>query len=163
MYGKFGLTVLATLTVLSLVITQDSAAQANPAHNHIGHVADGFRGTPDGVGLLDAAIAEAGVAAQHAGFAARDPSNLESMKRHMAHVLHALNPEEVENEHPRDRLKALGSRCDEKWSESNAGIIDVGYLRGRGRNPGKNYELKDPGTRRNHLGSQTSPNQPKPA
>ena len=97
MYGKFGLTVLATLAVLSLVITQDSAAQANPAHNHIGHVADGFRGTPDGVGLLDAAIAEAGVAAQHAGFAARDPSNLDSMKRHMAHVLHALNPEEVEN------------------------------------------------------------------
>jgi len=97
MHAKFGLTVLATLAVLSLAITQDTAAQANPAHNHIGHVADGFRGTPDGVGLLDAALAEAGVAAQHAGFAARDPSDLDAMKRHMGHVLHALNPEEVEN------------------------------------------------------------------
>ena len=97
MHVKFGLTVLAALAVSSLAITQDTAAQANPAHNHIGHVADGFRGTPDGVGLLDAAIAEAGVAAQHAGFAARDPSNLDAMKRHMGHVLHALSPEEVEN------------------------------------------------------------------
>ena len=97
MHVKFGLTVLAALAVSSLAITQDTAAQANPAHNHIGHVADGFRGTPDGVGLLDAAIAEAGVAAQHAGFAARDPSNPDAMKRHMGHVLHALSPEEVEN------------------------------------------------------------------
>ena len=97
MHVKFGLMVLAALAVSSLAVTQDTAAQANPAHNHIGHVADGFRGTPDGVGLLDAAIAEAGVAAQHAGFAARDPSNLDAMKRHMGHVLHALNPEEVEN------------------------------------------------------------------
>ncbi|HIA72938.1 MAG TPA: hypothetical protein EYN99_00690 [Gemmatimonadetes bacterium] len=97
MHVKFGLMVLAALAVSSLAVTQDTAAQANPAHNHIGHVADGFRGTPDGVGLLDAAIAEAGVAAQHAGFAARDPSNLDAMKRHMGHVLHALSPEEVEN------------------------------------------------------------------
>ena len=97
MHAKFGLTVLAALAVSSLAITQDTAAQANPAQNHVGHVADGFRGTPDGVGLLDAAIAEAGVAAQHAGFAARDPSNLDGMKRHMGHVLHALNPEEVES------------------------------------------------------------------
>ena len=97
MQAKFRLTVLAALAVSSLTITQDTAAQANPAQNHVGHVADGFRGTPDGVGLLDAAIAEAGVAAQHAGFAARDPSNLDGMKRHMGHVLHALNPEEVES------------------------------------------------------------------
>ena len=50
MRAKFGLTVLAALAISSLAITQDIAAQANPAHNHIGHVADGFRGTPDGVG-----------------------------------------------------------------------------------------------------------------
>ena len=68
----------------------------NPAHAHMGHVADGFRGTPDGQGLLPTAVAEAEVAAQHAGFAARDPSNLDGMKRHMGHVLHALDPSQVE-------------------------------------------------------------------
>lgn len=97
MRAKFGLMLLAALAAWSLAFSQDVAAQGNPVQAHLGHVADGFRGTPEGVGLLAAAIAEAGVAAQHAGFAARDPSNLDGMKRHMGHVLHALNPEEAES------------------------------------------------------------------
>lgn len=84
---------------VALVGTVPSAvdAQTNPVHAHIGHAADGFRGTPDGMGLLPTAVAEAEIAHQHATLAGRDPSNLESMQRHMAHVINALDPSEVEN------------------------------------------------------------------
>jgi len=72
------------------------AAQTNPVHAHIGHAADSFRGTPDGMGLLPTAAAEAEIAHQHATLAGGDPSSLEGMQRHMAHVIHALDPSEVE-------------------------------------------------------------------
>jgi hypothetical protein len=65
---------------------------AGPMGAHIGHVLVSFADTPDKVGLLEIAKVEAGIAAQHAGFAARTPTNLESMKRHAAHVLHAIDP-----------------------------------------------------------------------
>lgn len=88
---------LVGLTLVGLLSSPAVDAQGNPAHTHMGHVADGFRGTPDGLGLLPTAVADAEVAAQHAGFAGRDPSNLDGMKRHMAHVLHAMDPTEGEN------------------------------------------------------------------
>ena len=73
------------------------AAAQNAAHNHITHVMDNWNDTPDMVGLLPAAIAEARVAAAHASFAAKDPSNLDGMKLHAAHVLHAVDPSQIEN------------------------------------------------------------------
>ena len=72
-------------------------AQQNAAHTHIGHVMDGWRDTPEGQGLLPTAIAEAQIAAQHASLAAKDPNNLDAMKRHSAHVLHAVDPEQIES------------------------------------------------------------------
>ena len=82
------------LAFVAFAGAQEAAAQA---HNHIGHVADKWNDTPEMVGLLPAAIAEARVAAQHAGLAASDTSNLDSMKRHTAHVLHAVDPTQIEN------------------------------------------------------------------
>ena len=73
------------------------AAQGNAAHTHIGHVADGWRDTPDNQGLLPTAIAEAKIAAQHAALAAKDPSNLDAMKRHTGHVVNAVDPEAMAN------------------------------------------------------------------
>jgi len=66
--------------------------QANMAHVHMGHVLDKFPGTPDQQGLLTAALAEAKVAAQHAAFAAKSPDNLDAMKLHAGHVIHAIDP-----------------------------------------------------------------------
>lgn len=88
-----------TAAALGLVVAAGplAAQQDNPAHTHMGHVADGFRGTPEGQGLLPTAIAEAEIAARHAGLAARDPSNLEAMQNHTRHVLHAIDPSTVEN------------------------------------------------------------------
>lgn len=79
--------------VLALVLTgANAAAQANPVHTHMGHVTDGFRDTPNGAGFLPTAIAEANIAAQHATLGARDLANLQAMKTHSGHVLHALDP-----------------------------------------------------------------------
>jgi hypothetical protein len=66
------------------------------AHAHVGHVADAFAATPNGQGLLPTAIAEAEVAIQHAGLAANDPGNLDAAKRHVGHVLHAIDPSLVQ-------------------------------------------------------------------
>ena len=73
-----------------------AAAAQNAAHSHIGHVMDAWNDTPDMAGLLPAAIAEARIAAAHAGFAARDLSDLDGMKRHAAHVLQAVDPSQIE-------------------------------------------------------------------
>ena len=73
-----------------------AALQDNPAHTHISHVATAFGRTPDGSGLLAAASAEADVALQHIDLAWRDTSNLEWMQRHAAHVLHAVDPSQVD-------------------------------------------------------------------
>ena len=82
---------------IALGVAATNGSAQSPALAHMGHVADAFRGTPDGQGLLPAAVAEAEVALQHATLAARDVSDLEGMQRHMAHVIHALDPSQVES------------------------------------------------------------------
>jgi hypothetical protein len=59
---------------------------------HIGHVMTSFSNTPDQQGLLPTAMAEAQIAAQHAQLAGRSPGDLDAMKLHTAHVLHAVDP-----------------------------------------------------------------------
>ena len=67
-------------------------AQANMAHTHIGHVMDQWRDTPDQQGFLPTAIAEAEIAARHAGLAAQSAGNLDRMKLHAGHVINAVDP-----------------------------------------------------------------------
>jgi hypothetical protein len=77
-------------------VASTSAAQvpvpAGAVGVHIGHVVNGFSDTPGGQGLLPVALAEARVAIQHAGLAARSPTNLDAMKLHAGHVLNAMDP-----------------------------------------------------------------------
>ena len=92
----------ATLLVPSVALTAvlfaapAAALQESPAHTHIGHVATAFGRTPDGSGLLATASGEADVALQHIDLASRDTSNLEWMQRHAAHVLHAVDPSQLD-------------------------------------------------------------------
>lgn len=65
---------------------------AGQAGVHIGHVVNSFNDTPNMMGLLPLANAEANVAAQHAMLAARAPTNLDQMKLHAGHVIHAIDP-----------------------------------------------------------------------
>ncbi|NNF38961.1 MAG: hypothetical protein HKN71_09850 [Gemmatimonadetes bacterium] len=69
----------------------------SPALTHVHHVSVTFRGTPNNQGLLATALAETEIAVQHAGLAMRAPEDLDALKRHAGHVLHALDPSEVEN------------------------------------------------------------------
>ncbi len=89
--------VMVGVAFSGLVPVGQVAAQDNPAQTHMGHVLDGFRGTPDGQGLLPTAAAEAAIAATHAGLATRDLSSLDAMKRHAGHVLNALDPSAAES------------------------------------------------------------------
>jgi hypothetical protein len=65
---------------------------AGAVGTHIGHVVNGFGDTPGGAALINVAMADARVAAQHATLAARNPSNLDAMKLHAGHVINALDP-----------------------------------------------------------------------
>lgn len=69
-----------------------AAAQQDMVKTHIGHVTTGFQGTPNGQGLLPTALAEAKIAAQHAALAMKSEGNLEGMKLHAGHVIHAVDP-----------------------------------------------------------------------
>ena len=85
------------LVVLGVGTSGVVAEQGGAGHNHIGHVADAWNDTPEGQGLLPTALAEARIAARHAGLAAGATSNLEAMKSHTGHVLHAVDPTAIEN------------------------------------------------------------------
>lgn|GEM_PF-517443 len=65
---------------------------AGAVGTHIGHVVNAFGDTPNNQGLLAVAMAEAKTASQHAGFAARTPTNLDAMKMHAGHVINAIDP-----------------------------------------------------------------------
>ena len=74
-----------------IISAEWAAAAAGPSHAHMGHVTTGWKDTPDGMGFLPTAIAEAEIAAQHAGFAAKKPGDLSWMQMHTHHVLHAID------------------------------------------------------------------------
>ena len=70
------------------------AAQADPAQTHLRHVMNEFTDTPNKQGLLTIALADARVAAQHTALAGRNTANLEALKLHAGHILHAVDPAE---------------------------------------------------------------------
>ena len=81
----------ALATAILAGAAPNTASAQSAAHRHIGHVGDMFNGTPDNVGLLAAAQAEAEVAAAHAGYAAGS-EDLAGIQRHIVHVMHAIDP-----------------------------------------------------------------------
>lgn len=67
-------------------------AAPNLVRIHLAHVATAFEATPNRQSLLATAVAEAQVAAQHAALAAKAGNNLDAMKLHTGHVIHAIDP-----------------------------------------------------------------------
>jgi hypothetical protein len=65
--------------------------EAVAAHLHLGHVMTNWRDTPGSRGFLPVAADEARVAVQHARLASQS-ANLDDIKLHAGHVLHALDP-----------------------------------------------------------------------
>ena len=89
-YVVFGLALLAASLWNSSV---SAARQADMVKTHIGHVMTSFQAAPMEEGLLPTATAEARTAAQHAALTVNSEGDLDAMKRHAGHVLHALDPE----------------------------------------------------------------------
>jgi hypothetical protein len=78
------------LALVGLVV--GTAADAQDVRTHIMQAADASGESPTGQGLLPTAVAEAMIAAEHAALAAADLTNVDGMRRHAGHVLHALDP-----------------------------------------------------------------------
>ncbi|HFD15419.1 MAG TPA: hypothetical protein ENJ38_03830 [Rhodospirillales bacterium] len=70
-------------------------AKQNMAHVHIGHVMTSWNDTPDKMGLLPTAEAEAKIAIQHAALAMKKPDDLDWLKLHVGHVMNACDPSAV--------------------------------------------------------------------
>lgn len=78
------------------VLVWSGAASAQESHVHIGHVMTGWSDTPEGAGLLPTALKEAEIALQHAELALSQPEDLQSIRLHSGHVLHAVDPLAIE-------------------------------------------------------------------
>lgn len=70
------------------------------AGTHLNHIMSAWAEAPEGQGLLALAVAETQIASRHATLAVRSSDQLEAMKSHARHVLHALDPTLVEEEGP---------------------------------------------------------------
>jgi hypothetical protein len=85
----------AALLLATTAVSSDrlaAQAQADLMQVHIGHVMDSFKDTPKQQGLLPTALEEANTALQHAALAAKSSANLDAMKLHASHVIHAIDP-----------------------------------------------------------------------
>ncbi len=82
---------LALAAALPLFSASANAA-GGKAHAHLGHVMTNWGDTPDNMGFLPTAMAEAKITLKHASLAAKDPGNLDAMKLHAGHVLNTLDP-----------------------------------------------------------------------
>lgn len=87
--GLMLLLVAATAAPSDLILAQ---GPSDLFQVHIGHIMKSFTDTPKQQGLLPAAFEEARIAIQHAALAAKTPENLDQMKLHAGHVIHAIDP-----------------------------------------------------------------------
>lgn len=84
--------------VLACALAGPARAQEQAANTptevqrHLAHVMTAWIDTPAKQGLLPTAVAEAETAVSHAQLARQAASDLDAMKRHAGHVLHALRP-----------------------------------------------------------------------
>ena len=84
---------IGLVVVFTLLAGPSAALLPDPeSHVHIGHVLDAWPDTPGQMGLLPTAQAEAAIAMKHIelALAAKD---LKDIRRHIGHVMHALDPE----------------------------------------------------------------------
>ncbi len=93
---KLATTLAPALLAGALALTGATAASAqNMAQTHMGHVTTGWGDTPGGKGLLPTAIAEAEIAVVHADLMVKQLDNVDWMKTHANHVLHAIDPSAI--------------------------------------------------------------------
>ncbi len=84
--------VYGTALALAVALSGTAVAQQKASHVHMDHVLKSWNDTPDKMGLLATADAEAVIAMKHINLAMAKPGDLDSIKLHLTHVIHALDP-----------------------------------------------------------------------
>ncbi len=122
--------------------TAATAGEDNQSRLHMGHVTTSWNDTPEQAGLLPTAMAEAEIAATHAGLAMQQPDNLDWLKLHAGHVLHAVDPS-VEAKGPglgygvrvaaAGTVKHIGFATDSKDASDNV-ILHAAHVAASGGN-----------------------------
>lgn len=69
----------------------------NVAHMHLDHVGTEWPETPNQLGLLPTAVNEAGIAETHMALALDHGGDLATLRLHVGHVIHALDPKEQDS------------------------------------------------------------------
>lgn len=98
--GTLGTTVLPASLAAQEPREREPSEAEREAGTHLNHIMSAWKEAPEGQGLLALAVAETQIAARHATLAVRSSDNLEAMKTHARHVLHALDPTRVEEGGP---------------------------------------------------------------
>ena len=92
--NKGNILILAFCLTALLVINGCAAAGGGgggAAHAHIKHVTEGWKDTPNGMGLGPTMEEEAKIALKHAQLALKKPSDLAWVKTHIRHIRHAID------------------------------------------------------------------------
>ncbi|MCH8112279.1 MAG: hypothetical protein IH905_10070 [Proteobacteria bacterium] len=84
--------IYGTALALAVALSGTAFAQQKESHVHMDHVLKAWNDTPDKMGLLATADAEAAVAMKHINLAMAKPGDLDSIKLHLTHVVNALDP-----------------------------------------------------------------------
>lgn len=82
----------AGLLALTCLLVGTGVSGQTAASTYIANAAVAYTGTPGGRGLLPTALSEAAIALEHAELALEDSVSVAGIRRHAAHVLHALDP-----------------------------------------------------------------------
>ena len=77
---------------IALFTSETAVFAASDVHKEIGYVVSNWEDTPSKQGLLPIAFKESLVAAAHASYSENSAGDLQSMKMHVGHVRHAIDP-----------------------------------------------------------------------
>lgn len=83
--------VFGTALALAVALSGTAFAQQKESVAHMNHVLKSWKDTPDNMGLLATAEAEAAIATKHLELALAKPGDLGSIKLHLGHVINALD------------------------------------------------------------------------
>lgn len=81
----------------ALVSGAQAESTMNVAHMHLEHVSSSWPEAPGQVGFMTVALQEAGIAMDHVALAEGHGGDLATLKLHVGHALHALDPEEQDS------------------------------------------------------------------
>lgn len=87
---KIGCCLLALIGLSGCVLV--STVRPTIAHVHVGHSLTGWVDTPNQEGLLTTARRDATIALEHARYAVEGASDIATVKMHVLHVVHAIDP-----------------------------------------------------------------------